>query len=64
MMAHCRPQAFFTESYEKIFLAEWYFVTKLGPQVSPFHVPFFGVNTKDTRRDRKACVEAKQVCDC
>jgi hypothetical protein len=26
------------------FLAERYFVTKLGPQVSPFPVPFFGVN--------------------
>jgi hypothetical protein len=45
MMVHCRPQAFFTKSSEKIFPAEWYFVTKLGPQVSPFHVPIFGVNT-------------------
>jgi hypothetical protein len=36
MMVHCRPQAFFTESSEKIFPAEWYFVTKLSPQVSPF----------------------------
>jgi hypothetical protein len=33
----------FTESSE-IFPAEWYFLTKLGPQVSPFPVPFFGVN--------------------
>jgi hypothetical protein len=32
------------ESSEKIFLAEWYFVTKLGPQVSPFPIPIFGVN--------------------
>jgi hypothetical protein len=44
MMAHCRPKASFTESSEKIFLAEWHFVTKLGPQVSPFPVPIFGVN--------------------
>jgi hypothetical protein len=44
MMVHCRPQAFFTESSEKIFPAEWYFVTKLGPQVSPFPVPIFGIN--------------------
>jgi hypothetical protein len=28
----------------RFFLAEWYFITKLGPQVSPFPVPFFGVN--------------------
>jgi hypothetical protein len=27
-----------------IFPAEWYFVTKLGPQVSPFLVSIFGVN--------------------
>jgi hypothetical protein len=33
----------FTESSE-IFPAEWYFLTKLGLQVSPFPVPFFGVN--------------------
>jgi hypothetical protein len=26
------------------FLAEWYFITKLGPQVSLFPVQFFGVN--------------------
>jgi hypothetical protein len=26
------------------YLAEWYFLTKLSPQVSPFLVPFFGVN--------------------
>jgi hypothetical protein len=26
------------------FLAEWCFFTKLGPQVSPFPVPIFGVN--------------------
>jgi hypothetical protein len=45
MMVHCRPQAFFTESSEKIFFpAEQYFITKLGPQVSPFPVPIFGVN--------------------
>jgi hypothetical protein len=34
----------FTESSKEIFPAEWYFVTKLGPQVSPFPVPIFGVN--------------------
>jgi hypothetical protein len=34
-----------TESSEEIFPAEWYFVTKLGPQVSPFSVPIFGVTT-------------------
>jgi hypothetical protein len=34
----------FTESSEEIFHAEWYFVTKLGPQVSPFPVPILGVN--------------------
>jgi hypothetical protein len=44
MMAHCQPQASFAESSEKIFLAEWYFITKLGPQVSLSPVPFFGVN--------------------
>jgi hypothetical protein len=49
MMAHCRPQASFTESSEKIFLAEWYFATKLGPQVSPFPVPIFGVNKNTSR---------------
>jgi hypothetical protein len=34
----------FTESSE-IFPAEWYFFTKLGPQVSPFPVPFFVLAT-------------------
>jgi hypothetical protein len=34
----------FTESSEEIFPAEWHFVTKLGPQVSLFPVPIFGVN--------------------
>jgi hypothetical protein len=34
----------FTESFEEIFPAEWHFVTKLIPQVSPFPVPIFGVN--------------------
>jgi hypothetical protein len=34
----------FTESCEEIFPAEWHFVTKLGPQVSPFPVTIFGVN--------------------
>jgi hypothetical protein len=38
-MVHCRPQASLTESSEKIFPAEWYFVTKLVPQVSPSPVP-------------------------
>jgi hypothetical protein len=28
------------------FPAEWSFFTKLGPQVSPFPVPIFGVNTE------------------
>jgi hypothetical protein len=39
----------FTESSEEIFPAEWHFVTKLEPQVSPFPVPIFGVNTKSQR---------------
>jgi hypothetical protein len=34
----------FTESSEEIFPVEWHFVTKLGPQVSPFPIPIFGVN--------------------
>jgi hypothetical protein len=34
----------FAESSEEIFPAEWHFVTKLGPQVSPIPVPIFGVN--------------------
>jgi hypothetical protein len=34
----------FTESSEEIFPVEWHFVTKLGPQVSLFLVPIFGVN--------------------
>jgi hypothetical protein len=34
----------FTESSEEIFPTEWYFITNLGPQVSPFPVPIFGVN--------------------
>jgi hypothetical protein len=33
----------FTESSEEIFPTEWHFVTKLGPQVSPFPIPIFGV---------------------
>jgi hypothetical protein len=45
MMAHCQPQAPFAKSSEKIFPVEWYFITKLGPKVSPFPVPIFGVNT-------------------
>jgi hypothetical protein len=28
----------------RIFLAEWYFITKISPAVSLFPVPFFGVN--------------------
>jgi hypothetical protein len=44
-MAHCQPQASFTESSEKIFLADWYFVTKLGPQVNPFPVPILVLTT-------------------
>jgi hypothetical protein len=34
----------FTESSEEIFPAEWHFITKLGPQVSPFPTPIFGIN--------------------
>jgi hypothetical protein len=34
----------FTESSAEIFPTEWHFITKLGPQVSPFPVPIFGVN--------------------
>jgi hypothetical protein len=32
------------------FLAEWYFITKLGAQVSLSPVPFFGVNKCLARR--------------
>jgi hypothetical protein len=35
----------------RFFLAEWYFITKLGPQVSLFPVPFFGVNTPVRTRE-------------
>jgi hypothetical protein len=45
MMVYCRPQAPLTNPLRRFFLAEWYFVTKLGPQVSLFPVPFFGVNS-------------------
>jgi hypothetical protein len=38
-MAYCRPQASLPNP------AEWYFVTKLGPQVSSFPVPIFDVNS-------------------
>jgi hypothetical protein len=31
----------------RFFLAEWYFITKLGPQVSLFPVPFFGFNKEE-----------------
>jgi hypothetical protein len=34
----------FTESSEEIFPAKWYFVTKLGPRISLFPLPIFGVN--------------------
>jgi hypothetical protein len=34
----------------RFFLAEWYFITKLGPQVSPFPVPFFDVNRSLDRK--------------
>jgi hypothetical protein len=44
-MAHCRPQASFTDSFEEIFPSRMVFITKLGPQVSLSPVPFFGVNT-------------------
>jgi hypothetical protein len=36
---------FYRIPWEDLFLAEWYFITKLVPQVSSFPVPFFGVNT-------------------
>jgi hypothetical protein len=35
----------FSESSEEIFPAEWYFITKLGPQVSSFLVSIFGVDS-------------------
>jgi hypothetical protein len=47
-MAHCRPQASFTDSFEKIFPSRMVFITKLGPQVSLSPVPFFGVNNTTT----------------
>jgi hypothetical protein len=43
-MAHCRPQASFTDSFEDIFPSRMVFITKFGPQVSLSPVPFFGVN--------------------
>jgi hypothetical protein len=43
-MAHCRPQASFTDSFEETFPSRMVFITKLGPQVSLSPVPFFGVN--------------------
>jgi hypothetical protein len=43
-MAHCRPQASFTDSFEEIFPSRMVFITKLNPQVSLSPVPFFGVN--------------------
>jgi hypothetical protein len=58
----------FTESSEEIFPPEWYFVTKLGPQVSLFPVPIFGVNSyaprcAKTSSERMASkeVQAKQI---
>jgi hypothetical protein len=39
----------FTESSKEIFPAEWHFLTKLGPQVSPFPIPIFGVNNKEKK---------------
>jgi hypothetical protein len=44
-MAYCRPQAPLPNPLRRFFSAEWFFVTKLGPQVSPFPVPIFGINT-------------------
>jgi hypothetical protein len=35
------------ESSEEIFLRWTGFVTKLGPQINPSHVPIFGVNSDD-----------------
>jgi hypothetical protein len=39
-MVYCRPQAPLPNPLRRFFLAEWYFVTKLGPQVNLFPVPF------------------------
>jgi hypothetical protein len=39
----------FTESSEETFPAKWHFFTKLGPQVSLFPVPIFGVNRAESR---------------
>jgi hypothetical protein len=45
------------------FPAEWHFFTKLGPQVSPFPVPSFGVNIciciegKDTGWQRRSSIQ-------
>jgi hypothetical protein len=46
----------FTESSKKTSSAEWYFVTKLGPQVSPFPVPIFGVNSMPPRLSNYMCL--------
>jgi hypothetical protein len=43
MMAYCRPQASLLNPLRR-FSCRMAFFTKLGPQVSPFPVPIFGVN--------------------
>jgi hypothetical protein len=45
-MAYCRPQAPLPNPLMGFFSGEWHFVTKLGPQVSPFPIPIFGVNKR------------------
>jgi hypothetical protein len=52
MMAHCRPQASFTESSKKIFSSRMVFHHQLGPQVSPSPVPFFAVNRSHSCRSK------------
>jgi hypothetical protein len=41
----------------RFFLAEWYFITNLGPQVNRFLVLFFGVN----RNHAKSSIHHKEV---
>jgi hypothetical protein len=52
----------FTESSKEIFPTEWYSASKLGPQVSPFPVPIFGVNSiyKKEKTEEKKKYERKR----
>jgi hypothetical protein len=43
----------------RFFLAKWYFITKLDPQVSLFPQPFFGVNNNDLSGENR-----KDGCSC